>query len=270
MGGNFARIRRRAVAPATAARPAISPRRPPCAMPAARPLARAADAQAQRRRRSGSPARWTLSHRLAAHHRVRAARVVADHPAQRVVRVRRRVGREGQAMRRRPLAQVVEHAARLRPARCAPATSISSMRCRYLVKSITHGHVAALPAQAGAAAAREHGRVVLAAGGDRRRPRRPRRAGSRRRSAPAGSWRHRWRRARGVPSSKRTSPRDAGAQVVLERRHVHAGADVRRVAGHGRVLRAVSRAWPAPPRLRARWQRRRRAASGSPCSSAFM
>jgi hypothetical protein len=100
--------------------------------------------------------------RLAAHHGVRSAGVVADHAAERVVRVRGRIGREGEAVAARGVPQVVEHAAGL---------DARGLRCRvdlehavHVLREIEqHGDVARLPAKARAAAAREHGRVVAAA-----------------------------------------------------------------------------------------------------------
>ena len=53
--------------------------------------------------------------RTQAHQRVDAARIVADHPAQRVVRVRRGVGGEGEVVLLRLEAEDVEDGARLNP-----------------------------------------------------------------------------------------------------------------------------------------------------------
>ena len=54
---------------------------------------------------------------FAAHHRMHAAGIIADHAAQRVVAMCRRIGCEGQMMFFRRVPQVVEHACPARPAR---------------------------------------------------------------------------------------------------------------------------------------------------------
>ena len=50
---------------------------------------------------------------LAAHQRVHAARVVADHAAERAAAVRRRIGRERQVVHFGGVAHAIEHDARL-------------------------------------------------------------------------------------------------------------------------------------------------------------
>ncbi len=105
---------------------------------------------------------------LAAHHRVHAAGVVADHPAQRVVRMRRRVRRERQVVALRGVAQVVEHDARLDARR--PRDGIERDDAVQVFREVDDDRdVAALPGEARAAAAREHRRTSLAAGGQRLR-----------------------------------------------------------------------------------------------------
>ena len=104
---------------------------------------------------------------LAAHHRMDAARVVADHAAQRVVAVRRWIGRERQVMPLGGVAQRIEHDARL-DARFL-ALCIERHDAVQVLRHIDDdGGVAALAAQARSAAARKQRRAVLAARGHRR------------------------------------------------------------------------------------------------------
>ncbi len=60
----------------------------------------------------------------ACHDRMHAAGVVAEHAAQRVVVVCRRVGAEGEMMRLRRLPQDIEHAARLDARPAAPEVDL--------------------------------------------------------------------------------------------------------------------------------------------------
>ena len=60
------------------------------------------DASSACRRRAAMSSSITLSRRLAGHQRVHAARVVAEHAAERAVLVGRRVRAEGQVVRARP------------------------------------------------------------------------------------------------------------------------------------------------------------------------
>src|SRR5207244_1666026 len=92
-----------------------------------------------------------------------AARVGADHPAERAVLVRRRVGTEGQAVPPlRLLAEVVEHHARLH-ARQAPFGIDLDDAVQVLRAIDDDRDIRALAGEARTAAARQHGAVVLAA-----------------------------------------------------------------------------------------------------------
>ena len=123
---------------------------------------------------------------LAGHLRVHAAGVVADHPAERAVGVRGRIGAERQAVRRRGGAQVVEHDARLDP---RPAfLGVDLQHAVEVLRAVQHDRdVAALP---GEASCRRRGPGSARRTGARSRPWRPRPprcAGPPRRSAPGGS-----------------------------------------------------------------------------------
>ena len=87
------------------------------------------------------------------HHRVDAAGVVADHPAQGAVVVRRGIGTEGQPVGLRRSAQIVEDAARLDPSEPTPGVDLD-----HPVEVLRHveddRRVAALSRQARTAAAR--------------------------------------------------------------------------------------------------------------------
>ena len=147
----------------------------------------------------------TLSTVRAGHHRVHAAGVVADHAAQRAVIVGGGVRAEGEVVRLGRVAQGRRARSPAAPAR-GRSRGVDLQHAVQVLREVDHhGDVAALAGQAGAAAARQDRRAVLAAqrdGGDRRRPRR---AGAPRRSAPAGSSTRRWRKARGC--RRRSAPR---------------------------------------------------------------
>jgi hypothetical protein len=97
----------------------------------------------------------------------RSSTCFADHAAERVVAVRRRVRRERQMMLLGGVAQRVEHAAGL-DAR-ALARRVELEDAVQILREIQHdGDVAALSAQARAATARQHRRAMLPARGDRR------------------------------------------------------------------------------------------------------
>ena len=143
---------------------------------------------------------------LAAHQRVNAARVVADHPAERAAAVRRRIGREREVVHFCGITDAIEDDARLHA---------SDLRCgverddavQVLREVHDHRDVAALAGEARARAARQDRRAGFAAGGDRRRRRRLRRAEPRARSESGDSSTSRWRRARA--SRRRTALRRA-------------------------------------------------------------
>ena len=104
---------------------------------------------------------------LAAHDRMHAARLVADHAAEGAVRVRRRIGRERQAMAFRGVAKIVEDQAGLDARK--PQGGIERHETMHVLRVIEHdGDVAALASEARAAAAREDGRTVFAANRHRR------------------------------------------------------------------------------------------------------
>ena len=105
--------------------------------------------------------------RLAAHDGVHAARIVADHAAERVVRMRRRVRRERQVMRLGGVAQVVEHDARLDARELALGIELDDA-VQVLGEVDDDRDVAALAGEARAAAARQHRHVTARARGDRR------------------------------------------------------------------------------------------------------
>ena len=145
---------------------------------------------------------------LSRHHRMRAAGIVADHPAERVVIVRGRVGPERQLMAFRFLAQPVEHDAGL-DARCL-GLRIEIDQFVQVFREIEHDRdIAALPGETCSAAARQQRRAEASALFDRARGH-PRSSSERRRqSAPAGSWSRRSHRARGC--RRRTEPRPRSA-----------------------------------------------------------
>ena len=71
------------------------------------------------------------------HHRMHAAGIVAEHAAERVVVVRRRVGAEGQMMLLGGVAQLVEHAAGLDRREARARDRFEMMLFRYFEKSIS-------------------------------------------------------------------------------------------------------------------------------------
>ncbi|HEY7551096.1 MAG TPA: hypothetical protein VH913_16475 [Hyphomicrobiaceae bacterium] len=94
--------------------------------------------------------------------RMHAARVVTDHAAQCVVVVRRRIGSEGQVMLLGGRSQVVENAPRLDLGRSG--ARIDGAKAVEVFREVDQdGNIAALPGQARAAAARDDGRIELAA-----------------------------------------------------------------------------------------------------------
>ncbi len=100
-------------------------------------------------------------HGLAAHQRVDAARVVANHSTQRASAVRGRIGREREVMRFGGIAQAIQHDARLH-AGCQPFRIERDDPVHVFRKIEDHRHVAALAGEACAAAARQHRRAELA------------------------------------------------------------------------------------------------------------
>jgi hypothetical protein len=89
--------------------------------------------------------------RIAAHHGVNAARVVPDHPAERAVRVRRGVRREGQMVLLGGFAQSVQHESRL-DARVT-RFGIKFDQATHVFRVVEDDrHIAALPGEACAAA----------------------------------------------------------------------------------------------------------------------
>ena len=96
---------------------------------------------------------------LSRHHRVRAAGIVSDHPAERVVIVRGGVGAESQMMAFGFVAQPVEHDAGL-DARCL-GLRIEIDQLVQIFREIENDRdIAALAREAGAAAARKQRRAV--------------------------------------------------------------------------------------------------------------
>src|SRR5207248_9059914 len=96
-------------------------------------------------------------------HRMPAAGVVAEHPAERAVRVRGRIRPEGEAMPLgRDAAQVVEDAARLYARDAAAGVDLEDV-VEVLREVDQHRRVAALAGEARAAAAEDDRRPVLAA-----------------------------------------------------------------------------------------------------------
>jgi hypothetical protein len=93
------------------------------------------------------------------HHRMHAARVIADDAADRSTIVRHRIGSEGKPMRRRVSAQIVEHDAAPRGAE--PFLQIDRDKVVEVFRHIQHDRdVAALARETCAAAARKDGRTV--------------------------------------------------------------------------------------------------------------
>ena len=95
-----------------------------------------------------------------------AAGVVADHAAERVVVVSRRIRSKRQMAPLRCAAKVVEHDTRLDPGQSFPV--VDGLDVIQIFRIIdNHRSIAALSGEAGAAAARQHRRAVLAAQLDR-------------------------------------------------------------------------------------------------------
>ena len=106
-------------------------------------------------------------HGLAVGLRGRAARVVADHAAQRAVIVGGRLRAEHQPVRRQLGVELVQHDAGLDHA--GPRRRIDADQAVAVLGPVDdHRHVARLPGQAGAAATGHHRRAVLPAHGDGR------------------------------------------------------------------------------------------------------
>jgi hypothetical protein len=98
----------------------------------------------------------------ARHHGMDAAGIVADHAAERVVVVRRRIGAEGEMVRLGGVSQIVEYDARLDPGE--PLRGVDGQDMVEVFGVVDdHRSVAALARQARAAAARQEGRAMLAA-----------------------------------------------------------------------------------------------------------
>ena len=101
-------------------------------------------------------------HGLAPGHRVRAAGVVADHPAERAAIMRGRIGPEGEAVRRGRRAQVVQHHPGLDPRR--GQVRVDAEHGPQVPGEVDdHGLVDRLAADARGGAARQHRHVVLPA-----------------------------------------------------------------------------------------------------------
>ncbi len=98
-------------------------------------------------------------------HRVRAAGVVADHPAERAPAVGGRVGAEGQAVRAGRVPQPVEHHARLDDG--GARVRVERDDAVHVPGEVQHHpHPGRLPRDRGAAAARHHRHPVLPAHGE--------------------------------------------------------------------------------------------------------
>ena len=99
-------------------------------------------------------------------HRMHAAAVVADHPAERVVVVGRWIGAEGQAVRRRGVAQRIEDASGLHARE--PRVGVDVDDVMEVAREVdAQRDVAALAGEAGPAAARDDRCVMLACDADR-------------------------------------------------------------------------------------------------------
>src|SRR5579864_3265903 len=104
--------------------------------------------------------------RLARHHRVHAARVVANHSADGAAAVRRRIGAEGQVVLLGGAAQVVENDSRLHTRNSELWIKLKNLR--HVLGEIQHyGDIAALACQRRASAAAKHRRRMLSTNGDR-------------------------------------------------------------------------------------------------------
>ena len=102
--------------------------------------------------------------RLAAHQRVYATGVVADHASQRAPAMGGRVGGEGKVVFFGGIAQPVEHDAGLHPGELL--RRVQFQNGVHIFREVDdHGHVAALAGKAGAASARENGCAQLPACG---------------------------------------------------------------------------------------------------------
>ena len=101
------------------------------------------------------------------HQRMDAARVVADHPAESVMRVRRRVGGECEAVLLGLAAEHVEHRAGLDAGKLSRRVDRQSTWFRCLDQSITTATLQQPPVKAGAAAARQERRTMSPADRDR-------------------------------------------------------------------------------------------------------
>ena len=102
---------------------------------------------------------------FAAHERMDAAGVVADHAAEGAAAMGGGIGSECQMMSFRSLAYTIENDAGL-DARLTTLHVEVNDAIDILGKIEHHGHVAALAGEAGAGATRKNGRVKFAAGGD--------------------------------------------------------------------------------------------------------
>jgi hypothetical protein len=106
--------------------------------------------------------REDVVHGLAAQHRMGAARVVADHPAERAPVVGGRVHRERQPVPRRGVPELVADHARLHARR--PRLRIQARDLVHVLGEVEHhGRVHALPGQPRTAAAGQHRHLVRAA-----------------------------------------------------------------------------------------------------------
>ena len=96
--------------------------------------------------------RLDIVDRLAAHERVYATGVVADHSAQRAAAMGSRIGSEGKVVFFRGIAQPVEHDARLDAGELLRRVQFEN-RVHIFGEIHDHGHIAALAGERGAASA---------------------------------------------------------------------------------------------------------------------
>ena len=139
------------------------------------------------------------------HDRMDAARIVADHAAERVVIVGRRIRSEGQVVLFGGVAQPIENAAGLDARQPRLRVEVRARSCRYLEKSMRTAALQPWPARLVPPPRITTGAPSLAAFGNRGDHVVGGLAERRRRAAPGGSSRHRWRTARGCRN--RSGPR---------------------------------------------------------------
>ena len=155
---------------------------------------------------------------LAGEQRVRAARVVADHPAEAAAAVCRRVRAECQLVALCLCSKRIQDHAGLDAGNAL--LDIHLENAIHVLREVEHDcDVAALTGQARAGAAGEYRRLERSAARRPRRARRLRRVAPQHQWVPAGSSRRRWRTAPGCRdrSALRRAPR-AGARCRARRR----------------------------------------------------